>query len=95
MSSELYLCHNPACSLGSMKQPGRFVGGITKEQAHLLSGTPLESLEKGVTYGDGVCPNCGQFSGVEYDSAAAVKEALAEAKAAYDAHVEAIKEGVS
>jgi hypothetical protein len=49
-----YLCTNKACSLGSSQQPGRFSGGITKEQAVMLSGDPEAE------HGKGVCPNCGQ-----------------------------------
>jgi hypothetical protein len=94
MSSKLYLCNNPACALGSVKQPGRFVGGITPEALNLLTGQPVEQMKKGVDYGSGFCPNCGE-QGEEYDSAAATKEALAEAEAQHAAHVKAIKEGVA
>jgi hypothetical protein len=52
--SKTYLCKNSACSLGSMKQPGRFAGGITQEQATMLTGDPEAK------HGAGVCPNCGQ-----------------------------------
>ena len=54
-----YECHNPACVLGTVGQPGRFTGGITKEQVNLLTGAPADALEKGKDYGDGICPNCG------------------------------------
>jgi hypothetical protein len=51
-----YKCENPACSLGAVGEPGTFTGGISAEQAHLLTGAPLEN----VTHGDGYCPNCGK-----------------------------------
>ncbi len=53
----LYECTNPACSLGTVGNPGRFTGGITKEQVTLLTGKPAEHLEPG-EHGNGVCPNC-------------------------------------
>lgn len=56
----LYECHNAACSLGAVGQPGRFTDGATAEQVALLTGAPADSLEDGVDYGEGVCPNCGQ-----------------------------------
>jgi hypothetical protein len=52
--AKTYLCTNPACSLGTVGQPGRFTGGITPEQKTLLTGDP-EPEE----HGKGVCPNCG------------------------------------
>jgi hypothetical protein len=95
MSSKLYLCKNTACALGSLQQPGRFTGpGITKEALNLLTGQPVEQMKKGVDYGEGFCPNCGQ-KGEEYDSAQAIKDALAEAEAQHKARVKAIKEGVA
>jgi hypothetical protein len=57
---KVYECTNQACSLGTVGNPGRFTGGITAEQQHLLTGAPLDSLEKGKDYGDGYCPNCGK-----------------------------------
>lgn len=54
MATKTYVCTNPACSLGSLKDLGRFAGGITKEQALMLSGDPEAE------HGAGVCPNCGQ-----------------------------------
>ena len=57
--AKIYLCSNAACALGSMKQPGRFVGGISKEQATMLTGDPEPD------HGPGVCPNCGQKGKVE------------------------------
>jgi hypothetical protein len=94
MANKLYLCKNTACSLGSLQQPGRFTGGITAEAVNLLTGQPVEHLKKGVDYGEGFCPNCAH-EGEEYDAAAAVKEALAEAEAQHAAQVKAIKEGVA
>lgn len=52
--AKTYLCENPACSLGSVGEPGRFSGGQTDEQAFILTGNPEA---KG---GKGICPNCGQ-----------------------------------
>ena len=37
---KLYECTNPACSLGTVGNPGRFTGGITKEQATLSDRQP-------------------------------------------------------
>lgn len=91
---KIYTCENGACTLGTVGNPGRFTGGITADQVTVLTGKPADSLEKGVDYGDGICPNCGQ-PGVEYTAADAIDEALKAAKAAYDAQVKAIKEGVA
>lgn len=55
-----YECNNPACSLGTVGAPGRFTGGITKEQVNLLTGAPVDDLKSGSDYGPGVCPNCGK-----------------------------------
>jgi hypothetical protein len=55
-----YECTNKACSLGTVGVPGRFTGGITADQATLLTGKPAEHQEKGIDYGPGVCPNCAQ-----------------------------------
>ena len=52
--AKTYECANPACSLGTVGNPGRFTGGITKEQATLLTGNPEPE------HGAGVCPNCGK-----------------------------------
>jgi hypothetical protein len=52
--AKTYECKNPACSLGAVGVPGRFTGGITKEQATLLTGNPDPE------HGNGVCPNCGK-----------------------------------
>jgi hypothetical protein len=55
-----YLCSNKACALGTSKEPGRFSGGITKDQVHLMTGKPVDDLKSGEDYGAGFCPNCGQ-----------------------------------
>lgn len=62
--AKTFECHNSACTLGTIHQPGRFTGGITAEQVHLVTGQPLDSLKKDEDYGTGFCPNCGQ-KGVE------------------------------
>jgi hypothetical protein len=54
MAAKTYTCTNAACTLGSRETPGRFTGGITKEQATMLTGDP------DADHGKGVCPNCGQ-----------------------------------
>jgi hypothetical protein len=54
-----YLCGSSGCGLGTPGTPGRFTGGISKEQVHLLTGRPLEQLKSGEDYGPGFCPNCG------------------------------------
>ena len=48
-----YVCHNPMCPLGNLEQEGRFTGGITQQQATMLTGDPEAK------HGDGYCPNCG------------------------------------
>jgi hypothetical protein len=93
MSKTLYVCKNPACALGAVGQLGRFTGGITAEQKHLLTGAPVETLKKGVDYGDGVCMNCGQ-PGEPYDTAKATASAVAEAKRRHAEELAALKEGV-
>lgn len=55
----LYECTNPACSLGTVGQPGHFTGGITAAQLHVITGKPVEAIDD-KEHGDGVCPNCGQ-----------------------------------
>jgi hypothetical protein len=52
--AKTYECTNPACSLGTVGNPGRFTGGITKDQATLLTGNPDPD------HGAGYCPNCGK-----------------------------------
>lgn len=94
MAAKTYLCKNPACSLGSMKDYGRFTGGITAEAVQLLTGAPLESLKKGEDYGDGFCPNCAA-PGEAFDPDKAIAGALAEAEAQHAERVKAIKEGVA
>jgi hypothetical protein len=56
----LYECQFPACSLGTVGEPGQFTGGATAEQVALITGKPADSLEDGTDYGEGFCPNCGQ-----------------------------------
>jgi hypothetical protein len=90
----LYVCKNEMCSLGSMKQPGRFTGGMTAAGKHLLTGDPLEGLVEGEDYGEGFCTNCGA-QGEPYDAGKATAAALAEAEAQHKAHIAAIKEGVA
>ena len=58
--AKTYECTFQACTLGTLGQPGRFTGGITAEAVTLLTGKPPEHQEKGVDYGEGICPNCGQ-----------------------------------
>ena len=53
--SKRYECANKSCPLGSSGVPGRFSGGISKEQVTLLTGNPEPD-----EHGAGVCPNCGQ-----------------------------------
>lgn len=53
----MYECHNSTCTLGTAGNPGRFSGGIMKEQVTLLTGN--QEPEDG-TYGEGFCPNCGK-----------------------------------
>lgn len=83
----VYLCTNPACTLGTPGHPGRFTGGATKEQVALVTGNPDGD------HGNGVCPNCAT-RGESFNADAAQKAALTDAKADYDARVAAIKEGV-
>lgn len=49
-----YRCETPTCPLGTPGNPGHFTGGITAEQALMITGDP------DATHGEGVCPNCGQ-----------------------------------
>lgn len=60
MSTTLYECTNPQCTLGSANEPGHFTGGITADQVNLLTGTPVENLTEGEDHGEGICPNCGK-----------------------------------
>ena len=57
--AKMYLCSNPACPLGSVGNAGRFSGGVTKEQVHLMTGRPVDELKSGEDFGPGFCPNCG------------------------------------
>lgn len=54
MSNKVYACENSACWMGARNQPGYFTGGMTQEQAYLLTGNPE------APYGEGICPNCGE-----------------------------------
>lgn len=90
----LYVCKNAACTLGTAGQLGRFTGGISAEQKHLLTGAPLESLVEGSDYGDGVCPNCGH-QGEPYDQEKATAAAVKETKARHAAELATIQEGVA
>lgn len=36
-----------------------FTDGASAEGVNLLTGKPVESLEEGEDFGEGVCPNCG------------------------------------
>ncbi len=56
----VYICQNPACSLGAVGEPGRFTGGISALQVHLVTGEPLEDVEKSGKHGEGYCTNCGK-----------------------------------
>jgi hypothetical protein len=60
MAETMYECHNEACELGSYGVPGVFTGGMTAEQKSLKTGKPVESLEEGTDFGDGICPMCGK-----------------------------------
>lgn len=57
--AELYKCTNENCILGEPGQPAYFVDGMTQSQKTLKSGMPLEQMEEGTDYGEGVCPECG------------------------------------
>ncbi len=59
MSEKVYVCKNPACSLGNPDQPGRFTGGASKEQVLMITGNPEAE------HGKGVCPNCCQLGSEE------------------------------
>lgn len=50
-----YECTNKACSLGTVGSPGRFTGGITKDQLTILTGNQEPKTGE---YGNGICPNC-------------------------------------
>lgn len=57
--AELYKCTNNTCVLGQPGQPAYFVEGMTQAQKALKSGMPIEQMEEGTDYGEGVCPECG------------------------------------
>lgn len=59
-SITLYECNNPGCSLNRSGDPGHFTGGITADQLHVLTGSPVETLTEGVDFGESFCPNCGK-----------------------------------
>jgi hypothetical protein len=75
MARKVYLCENPACSLGTVGHPGRFTGGIAKEQMTMLTGDPEPEH-----HGEGVCPNCATKSNREAPSAAEEQRAHIEAE---------------
>ena len=55
-----YECHNPACTLGNLHQPGRFTGGITIRQRALITAEPFDETDSTVDEPlEGACPNCG------------------------------------
>jgi hypothetical protein len=56
----VYQCHNKACPLGSLKDPGHFTAGITAAQRNVLYGDPVENMVEGVDFGEGICPTCGE-----------------------------------
>jgi hypothetical protein len=61
MAKKLYLCKNAdGCSLGTRGEAGYFTGGMTDEQANVITGKPVDAMERGVDYGQGICPNCGE-----------------------------------
>lgn len=53
-TAKVYRCENPTCSLGTVKDPGRFTGGAVAEQVLMITGEPEGKC------GEGVCPNCCQ-----------------------------------
>lgn len=55
----LYECNAAHCTLGTVGNPGHFTGGMTAEAKNMLTGSPVENLEEGTDYGEGICPNCG------------------------------------
>ena len=59
MSETVYICEFAACSLGTPGEPGRFTQGMSAEGKSALSGEPLQTVEDGGGFGEGVCPNCG------------------------------------
>jgi hypothetical protein len=55
-----YRCDNETCTLGARGESGYFTGGITAEGKNILTGEPVEAMEEGTDFGEGVCPNCGE-----------------------------------
>jgi len=88
-----FLCETPACTLGTAGNPGRFTGGITKDQLNVLTGAPIDQMKSGEHFGAGFCPNCG-VQGRELTAEDVKQAALDDAKAAYEAQVAAINGGV-
>jgi hypothetical protein len=87
----IYVCENELCPLGGVGVPGRFTGGIAKEQLTTLTGKPEADMESG-EYGAGICPNCGK-PGVELDADKQRDQLVAEAERAHRAHIRAIRGG--
>lgn len=57
--AELYKCTNQSCVLGQPGEPAYFVEGMTQAQKALKTGMPIENMEEGKDYGEGICPECG------------------------------------
>jgi hypothetical protein len=69
--AELYKCTNKACIMGEPNQPAYFTDGMTQAQKSLKTGMPLEQMEEGTDYGEGICPECGKpgtLVGEEFES---------------------------
>lgn len=60
MTQKLYECNNKDCELGTPGHTAHFIGGVTAEAVTLRTGAPIEDLEEGKDYGEGICPNCGK-----------------------------------
>lgn len=88
---QVYVCTSEGCVLGTTDNPGKFTGGISSGQKFVLTGQPEDQQKEGQDYGEGICPNCGK-PGQKFTQTDAKKEALASAKAAYDAQVAQIEE---
>lgn len=56
---QVYACKSATCPLGTVGAVGYFTSGITAEQRNVLTGDPIEAMEEGEDFGEGVCPNCG------------------------------------
>lgn len=82
MAPKEYRCTNAACPLGTPGKPGgRFVGGISKEQATMITGNPDPE------HGAAVCPNCGQKGEPAPSAAEERKAALLEQREAINAEL--------